>query len=316
MWECQVSICCIFLTAVYSGELMKVIRKLTQLRCCLKQANGSIGFVPTMGFFHEGHLALMRRAKKETDICVVSIFVNPMQFGPREDLACYPRDEKRDMALACSAGVDVLFIPSVNEVYPGKMDAQPGAPEGFTFVEVPGVSEMFCGDSRPGHFRGVATVVAKLLNMVQPDKMYLGHKDAQQVFVLQSMVKDLNIPVQIVVCPTVREADGLAMSSRNKFLSATERVESASMFRALTMARKMITAGEFDAVKIISQIKKLIADETDATIDYVACVKAETFRPVTQITDDVYVLLAVKFSSARLIDNDFIKVARRKKSSA
>ena len=277
-----------------------MIRTIRGLRQYLAKVNGSVGFVPTMGYLHEGHLSLMRRAVKDNDCCVVSIFVNPIQFGPSEDLSKYPRDIARDTRLARSAGVKVLFFPGENEMYPE------GDP--LTGIEVEGVSQGLCGASRPGHFLGVAVVVAKLLNIVQPRVMYLGQKDAQQVAVLRMMVSDLNFPVKIFVCPTVREPDGLALSSRNKYLSADERRQAPALYRALKLAREKMAAGESDAAKIISLIKKLILDETNASINYVSCVSLKDLKDVRRINEDVLVALSVGFKSARLIDNIIFKV--------
>jgi pantoate--beta-alanine ligase len=278
---------------------MKIIRTIPALRKQLSRVKGPVGFVPTMGCFHEGHCSLMRRAAAENQCCVASIFVNPVQFGPSEDFSRYPRDLARDTRLARSAGVDLLFVPSVDVMYPR------GVP--LTSVDVSGFSEGLCGAVRPGHFRGVAVVVAKLMNIVQPQVMYLGQKDAQQVFVIRRMSEDLDFPVRVVVCPTVREADGLAMSSRNRYLSAEHRRQAASLHAALERARSAVINGESDAVRIISLIKKLILDETDASIDYVSCVSIAGLKPVRRINEDVLVAVAVRFSSARLIDNIIIK---------
>lgn len=286
---------------------MRIIRLVAELRQHLSSLKGSVGFVPTMGYFHEGHLTLMRRAVKENAHCVVSLFVNPIQFGPLEDLARYPRDLARDTRLARSAGVDVLFVPDAKEMYPS------GAP--LTAVDVREVVNGLCGKTRPGHFRGVATVVAKLLNIVQPQMMYLGQKDAQQVVVIRQMAADLNFPVTVVVCPTVREPDGLAMSSRNKYLSPSERREASALFRALELARSLAAGGESDANKIILKIKKLLLDATSASIEYVVCVNTADLGLVRRIKTDVLVAVAVRFPSARLIDNTIIKFPDDKKIS-
>lgn len=281
---------------------MKIIRTIKSLRrhLTLIGARGrSIGFVPTMGYFHSGHLSLMRKAKKENGIVVVSLFVNPMQFGPREDLAKYPRDLGRDAAMARGEGVDILFVPSVEEMYPGLSDIKGG----MATIEVPVVSEGLCGMSRPGHFRGVATVVGKLLNIVRPDAMYLGQKDAQQVAVLKKMVRDLNFSVRIRVGKTVREPDGLAMSSRNSYLSTSERSEAALLYAALRRAKSLVAKGELDAKKIIFEIKKLLLEGTGASIEYISCVSATDLKPVRRIKGEVLIALAVRFRSARLIDN-------------
>ncbi|MBF0593720.1 MAG: pantoate--beta-alanine ligase [Candidatus Omnitrophica bacterium] len=279
---------------------MKIIRTIRALRKALAAIDGSIGFVPTMGYFHEGHLSLMRTAKRNNACAVVSLFVNPTQFGPTEDLSRYPRDLARDAGLARTAGVDIMFVPTVEEMYPA------GASQ--TVVEVGGIAGILCGAVRPGHFCGVATVVSKLINIVLPDVMYLGQKDFQQTVVIKRMVSDLNFPLRVVVCPTVREPDGLAMSSRNSYLSPTERMQATAIYRALQMARSMAAAGESDAGKIIFKIKKLILDETSATIEYVNCVSVADLQDVRRITGKVLIVLAVKFPSARLIDNAVIEL--------
>ncbi|MBF0620273.1 MAG: pantoate--beta-alanine ligase [Candidatus Omnitrophica bacterium] len=279
---------------------MKVIKTIQGLRRELQalwQKGERIGFVPTMGYFHQGHVSLMARSVRENDITVVSLFVNPVQFGPTEDLSRYPRDLRRDCAMAKAAGVAVIFIPSVKEMYPQELS---------TWVSVNALSEGLCGASRPGHFKGVATVVAKLLNIVQPDTMYLGAKDAQQAMVIKKMVCDLNFPARVVVCPTVRERDGLAMSSRNMYLKPDERIAAKALSGALFAAKKDILSGERNALKIISKIKKLILEETGASIEYVSCVSATDLKPVRRIKADVLIALAVRFPSARLIDNQLV----------
>ena len=279
--------------------VMKIVKTVRSLRRMLSPVSGPVGFVPTMGCFHEGHLSLMRRAKAAGGFCVVSLFVNPAQFGPAEDLGRYPRDLARDARLAASAGADLLFVPSGDEMYPL------GHPE--SWVEVEGISHILCGAARPGHFRGVATVVAKLLNIVRPAVLYLGQKDFQQTVVIKKMVGALNFPVQVVVCPTVREPDGLAMSSRNSYLLPSERAQAPVLFCALRLARALAAAGESDAGKIISKIKKLILDETSATIEYINCVSADELQEVRRIQGKTLMVLAVRFPSVRLIDNAVIK---------
>lgn len=285
---------------------MKIIRTVRALRQYCAARPGSVGFVPTMGYFHDGHLSLMRRAKGENAFCVVSLFVNPLQFGPAEDLARYPRDLARDVRLARKAGADALFVPADSEMYPR------GKPQ--VFVDVTGISAGLCGASRPGHFRGVATIVAKLLNIVRPRSMYLGQKDAQQVAVLQRLVADLDLPVKVVVCPTFREPDGLAMSSRNRYLSPSERSQAPVLFKALRTARTLAAHGESDAAKIIIKIKKLILDASSASIEYVSCVDAVSLQPVRRIKADVLIALAVRFPTVRLIDNTIIKFSDDKKN--
>ena len=286
---------------------MKIIRSVTKLRRWRSTVEGQVGFVPTMGYFHEGHVALMIRSVKDNSHTVVSLFVNPIQFGPNEDLARYPRDLERDIHMAERAGVDILFVPNIPAMYPS------GAP--LSFVDVNKVNQGLCGASRPGHFRGVATVVAKLLNIVEPNILYLGQKDAQQVAVIKKMIEDLNFNTRVVVCPTVREGDGLAMSSRNKYLSPAERSKAPALFHALKLARALVKSGESDANRIIIKIKKLLLDETGATIEYVSCVNPVDMLPVRRIKSDVLIALAVKFPSARLIDNTVIKFSDDKKIS-
>ena len=280
---------------------MRVVRSVIGLRKILelyRKQGKTIGFVPTMGYFHEGHLALMRRAKKVNDICVVSIYVNPKQFAPSEDLSSYPRDFKRDSTLLKKENVDIVFFPSDNDIYP----------QGYlTYIDVEQISRMLCGAFRPGHFRGVATIVAKLLNMVQPKVMYLGAKDAQQVAVLKAMVRDLNIPVRVETVDTVRESDGLAMSSRNVYLSPQERQEAPILYQALRHAKECIKQGEDSSASIINGIKKYIAAHSSAKIQYVACVDMDSLEPLNKIKDNVLIALAVFLGKTRLIDNVIIR---------
>jgi pantoate--beta-alanine ligase len=281
---------------------MKTIRTIKALRLqlgVLRRKGKTIGFVPTMGYFHAGHVSLMRASVKDNAVTVVSLFVNPIQFGPHEDLAKYPRDLKRDAAMARAAGVDLLFVPSVDQMYPQPL---------LTYVDVGRMGEMLCGQTRPGHFRGVATVVSKLLNIVQPDVMYLGQKDAQQAEVLKKMVRDLDIPVRIKVCPTLREKDGLAMSSRNAYLSPAERAQAPAIYRALCHARGMVADGERDAAKINSKIKKLLSDGTSASIVYISCVGLDGFTVARRIKGETLIAVAARIGSTRLIDNIVVKV--------
>ncbi|MCD6506230.1 pantoate--beta-alanine ligase [Candidatus Poribacteria bacterium] len=260
-----------------------------------------IGFVPTMGYFHEGHLTLMRRAREENDLLVVSLFVNPTQFGPNEDYERYPRDLDRDRELAEKEGVDLLFVPSVEDMYPA----------GYaTYVEVTGtLTSVLCGARRPGHFRGVTTVVAKLFNIVKPHRAYFGEKDAQQLRVIKRMAKDLNFDVEIISVPTVRESDGLAMSSRNEYLSPEERKAALVLWRSLNLARSLAEAGERKADRIISEMRRLIESEPLAKIDYVEIVDSETLEKVDRIEGEVLVALAVFIGTTRLIDNMIISVS-------
>ncbi|MCR4336202.1 MAG: pantoate--beta-alanine ligase [Candidatus Omnitrophica bacterium] len=276
---------------------MKAITQINSLKIFLNQArrkNQTIGFVPTMGAFHGGHLKLMNVSRRENDISVVSIFVNPTQFGPAEDFSSYPRDKKRDCSLAKKENVDIIFYPSVEEMYPRRYG---------TYVDVERVTATLCGVSRPGHFRGVATVVAKLLNIVEPDTIYLGQKDAQQCVVIKEMVRDLNFPVKVRVIPTVREADGLAMSSRNQYLLERERKEAPVLYQALLEAKQVAMEGERRVQRIIELVRKRIENLACAQIDYIACVDAETLQPLEKLEGKVLLALAVKFGRARLIDN-------------
>lgn len=281
---------------------MQVISSISQLRKKLasyRKQGKTIGFVPTMGYFHEGHQVLMRHAKKEHDICVVSLFVNAIQFGPTEDFKKYPRDMKRDTSIAQKENVDILFTPSDNEIYPDSY---------LTYVDVGQISKVLCGQFRPGHFQGVATVIVKLLNIVAPHAMYLGQKDAQQVAVIKKLVRDLNFDVIIKAIPTIREADGLAMSSRNVYLTPQERKEAAVLFQSLQQAKALIKKGEKVALKITKQMTQMIEQETSGKIQYVACVDSATLEPLKQLKGPVLIALAVYFGKTRLIDNIIINV--------
>jgi pantoate--beta-alanine ligase len=276
---------------------VRCIETIVGLRAELDAARGrgaSIGFVPTMGALHEGHLSLIRAARERDGIVVVSIFVNPTQFDAREDLKKYPRDLGRDLALAEGAGADIVFAPTDAEMYPGECS---------TWVDVEGLSEGLCGAARPGHFRGVCTVVTKLFNIAGPDRAYFGEKDAQQLAVIKQMVRDLNMRLEIVPCPTVREPDGLAMSSRNVRLSPAERAQAPVLYRALTAARVAVENGERDAERLKAGICAALADAELAKIDYVEIVDSETLRPVAFVNRPVLVALAVFFGAVRLIDN-------------
>jgi pantoate--beta-alanine ligase len=283
---------------------LRVVRTVAELRALLgaeRRAGRSIGLVPTMGAFHAGHRSLMARARAEHDVVVVSLFVNPAQFAPTDDLSAYPRDEARDAEIAAAEGVDVLFAPPVHEVYP----------DGFaTTVSVGGVGEPLEGAHRPGHFDGVATVVTKLLNMVGPDTAYFGQKDAQQALVIRKLVRDLDIPVRIEVRPTVREADGLAMSSRNAYLNADERARAVALSRALDAARKAIGAGERSAAAVEAAARATLRSY-DVEPEYVALVDADTLAPVDRIGREVLVALAARVGPARLIDNALIQTNGR-----
>jgi pantoate--beta-alanine ligase len=273
---------------------MQVLTTVADFRSARAGLPGSLGFVPTMGYLHEGHLSLVRAARAGNDSVAVSIFVNPTQFGPAEDFSTYPRDPDRDLALLRAEGVDLVFMPDAGEMYP----------EGFqTFVEVEGVTRRLEGASRPGHFRGVATVVLKLFEIVRPDRAYFGRKDAQQLAVVRRMVRDLNLTVEVVAMPTVRDPDGLAMSSRNAYLSPTERAAATVLYRALSLAQDMWTKGSRDAEAYRRRIAETIAEEELASIDYVSVADPETMEELERIQGPALVSLAVRIGRTRLIDN-------------
>jgi len=273
---------------------MTLVRSVDQLRAWRRGLSGTLGFVPTMGFLHEGHLSLVRRSRSENGTTAVSIFVNPTQFGPKEDLARYPRDLPRDLALLDKEGTDVVFAPKPGEIYP---------PGFSTWVEVEGLSERLEGASRPGHFRGVATVVAKLFNLVQPHRAYFGQKDAQQLAVIKRMARDLDLDLEIVAVPTVREPDGLAMSSRNIFLSPGERRAATVLYRSLRLAEDLHKDGEKSAGKIREAMVDLIRKEPLAQIDYVSIAHPDTLQELESLAGPALVSLAVRIGQTRLIDN-------------
>ena len=262
-----------------------------------RAAGLSIGVVPTMGCLHEGHLTLMRQARKEQGFVIATLFVNPLQFGPQEDYAVYPRDLNRDSALAATTGIDVLFAPSVDEMYPA------GDGKILSFVDVEQITSTLCGASRPGHFRGVATVVTKLFNITEADVAYFGQKDAQQVAVIRQMVEDLNFNVKIVSVPIVREPDGLALSSRNRYLNPEERQGALVLSRSLERARELLSSGERDSTVILESMCKMIAQEPLAAIDYVSIVNTLTLEPLKKVSGAALIALAVRFGKTRLIDN-------------
>ena len=262
-----------------------------------KKEGCSVGFVPTMGYLHEGHGSLISRARKENDKVVVSIFVNPMQFGPGEDLESYPRDLDKDSAYCESLGADLIFHPEPEEMYT----------EGFcSYVDMSVLTEELCGLSRPVHFRGVCTVVNKLFNIVQPDRAYFGQKDAQQLAIIKRMVQDLNMDLEIIGCPIVREEDGLAKSSRNTYLSAEERQAALVLSKAVKLGQELVAAGETDAKKIVSEMSALIEKEPLARIDYVKAVDGLTMQQIDTVKTPMLVALAVYIGKTRLIDNFMI----------
>ncbi|MFQ5925347.1 MAG: pantoate--beta-alanine ligase [Dehalococcoidia bacterium] len=273
---------------------MKVVATVAAMRELRSQQAGSVGFVPTMGYLHEGHLELVRRARAESQTLIVSIFVNPTQFGPREDLASYPRDPERDLALLEKEGVDFVFMPSAEEMYP----------QGFSsWVEVEKVTDRLEGAFRPGHFRGVATVVAKLFNIVQPTRAYFGQKDAQQLIVIKKMVSDLDMNLELIAVPTVRERDGLALSSRNTYLSPEERQAALILWKALSLARELWDKGEKSAHRLRQEMTSLIQGEPLAKIGYVSVADPDTLEELDEIDRPALVSMAVRIGGTRLIDN-------------
>ena len=275
-------------------EIIKSPKRMQKICLRLKQKGKIIGFVPTMGYLHQGHLSLMRIAKKKSDVLVVSIFVNPTQFGPKEDFKRYPRDLERDKRLVEKIGCDFLFCPKIKDMYPFGYK---------TYVEVCDLTKVLEGVSRPGHFKGVTTIVAKLFNIVQPDIAVFGQKDFQQAVVLKKMVDDLNYSIKIIVAPTVREKNGLALSSRNLYLSSEQRKQAKVLYRALRLARDMIKRGERDANKIVSKMKALINKQPLAQVDYIAITDANSLEPLNKLRGETLISLTVRFGNTRLIDN-------------
>ena len=275
---------------------MQIITTVRQMQraCRNLRRKGTLGLVPTMGALHDGHLSLVRRAKEECDSVVVSIFVNPTQFAAGEDYETYPRSFEDDCAKLEGAGIDLLFAPSPEEMY---------SPDSTTFVEVPGIGDRLDGASRPGHFRGVATVVAKLFNVVGPDRAFFGQKDAAQVAVLRAMIRDLNVPVQLVACPIVRERDGLAMSSRNRYLSPQNRRQALILHRALETVCELLEAGETRSDILQGALSKVFAADESVRLDYAAIVDPVTLLPVADTAQGALIAVAAWVGSTRLIDN-------------
>jgi pantoate--beta-alanine ligase len=281
-----------------SMEIIRTVGWMKQVASEARSRGRVLGFVPTMGALHEGHLSLIREAQKRCSPVVVSIFINPKQFGPSEDFQKYPRQMEKDRAILEEAGIDYLFAPSIEEMYP----------KGFrTAVVVEGLSDRLEGRSRPGHFRGVATVVVKLFDIVQPRLSFFGRKDAQQVRILQQMNRDLDLDTEIVVCPIAREADGLAISSRNVYLNANERRSARALYQSLEAARKEIARGERNAARLLALIEGVIRGAADVRLDYAEIVDRETLEPVTSLRKNYYVLLAAFVGGTRLIDNALIE---------
>jgi pantoate--beta-alanine ligase len=282
---------------------MRLIDNIEQMKGVSSEARLSqnrVGLVPTMGYLHEGHLSLVRTARAKCDLLVVSVFVNPTQFGEGEDFESYPRDMNHDVQLLEREGTDVVFVPSAEEMYP----------EGhFTYVDVLSLTSIMCGRKRPGHFRGVTTVLAKLFNIVRPDFAVFGEKDYQQAVVIKRMTRDLNMDVDIIVCPTVREGDGLAMSSRNAYLSKKEREDAAVLYQSLEEARKIVASGGIPVSEVRDTVRKMIEEKDTATVEYVSVVHPETLEELDKVDAEAVVAVAVAFGKARLIDN--IRVGRK-----
>jgi pantoate--beta-alanine ligase len=282
-------------------EVIRAIAMARKVCDAARSAGRTVGLIPTMGAFHNGHASLMRRARDERDHVAVSIFVNPLQFGPGEDLSRYPRDEDRDLSIAGQLGVDVVFAPSVEEMYPT------GRPE--VTVDPGPLGDRLEGAARPGHFRGVATVVAKLFDVVGPSTAYFGEKDAQQLAVIRRVVRDLSLPVEVQGCPTVREPDGVATSSRNAYLSPEQREAAGCLFLALSEAAQMARSGERDAASLVAAMAREIGATPEARIDYAAVVDDETFEEVSAIASPARALVAARFGDTRLIDNLLLPVS-------
>jgi pantoate--beta-alanine ligase len=273
---------------------LAIAKAIPEVRALRQKLSGTVGFVPTMGYLHEGHLALVRQARRENSAVIVSIYVNPTQFGPREDFGAYQRDLDRDLELLRKEGTDIVFVPLDDEVYP---------PGFSSWVDVEKVAERLEGASRPAHFRGVATIVAKLFNIVQPTRAYFGQKDAQQVVVIKKMVADLDMNLEVVIVPTIRESDGLAMSSRNIYLNPRERQAATILFKALTLAQQLKRGGEKDAEKVRRQMAALIQKEPLARVDYVSIADAGTLEELNLLDRPAVASLAVRIGRTRLIDN-------------
>jgi pantoate--beta-alanine ligase len=275
-------------------DVLKTIEQMRSACQAAKQGGKQVGFVPTMGALHEGHLSLVRAAKARSEVVAASIFVNPTQFGPNEDFSKYPRSFEKDRELLENEGVKLLFAPSVEEMYPG---------DAVTFVTVEGLSQRLCGKSRPGHFRGVTTVVSKLFHITQPDLAFFGQKDAAQVAIIRRMVLDLNLGVEIVVCPIVREADGLAMSSRNAYLSPKERRSALVLSRSLAQVKRLFDQGERIGTALVAGGRQVFAEEPSVRLDYFEIVNPETLEPVEHITHPALVAVAAFVGGTRMIDN-------------
>lgn len=283
-------------------EVAETIKSVRRLVKAARSKGNKIGLVPTMGALHIGHICLIEKAVKGSDFVVVSIFVNPTQFGPGEDFEKYPRSFESDLEICRKAGVDVVFAPSPQEMY---------KKENLTWVNVEKLTEPLCGRSRPRHFRGVTTVCAKLFNIVEPDVAYFGQKDAQQAIVIKRMVADLNMPLEIVVCPTVREPDGLAVSSRNKYLSEQQRKDATYIYKSLKKCESLVEAGTTDSKTIIGEMKQILNQVSSIEIEYISIVDAESLQELERITGKALAAVAIKIGSARLIDNIIVDAGRQ-----
>ena len=277
---------------------MQIAKSIAEMKAARIKSPGSVGFVPTMGYLHQGHLALVQQARAENPVVVVSIFVNPTQFGPTEDFKTYPRDTESDLAMLQKEKTDIVFMPSVEEMYTDRFSS---------WVDVEKVTDRLEGSYRPGHFKGVATVVAKLFNIVEPTRAYFGQKDAQQVLVIKKMVADLNMNLEVIVAPTVRESDGLAMSSRNVYLNPQERQAAAVLCKALTLAQNLWEKGDRNAERIRQEMTSLISKEPLAKIEYVSIADADTLEELSKIDRPALASLAVRIGKIRLIDNIVLK---------
>ncbi len=283
-------------------EVAKTIELVRSLVQAARSKGKKVGFVPTMGALHIGHISLIEAAVKNCDFVVVSIFVNPTQFGPGEDFEKYPRPLDADLKICRKAGVDVVFVPTPDQMYPS---------ENLTWVNVEKLTESLCGQFRPTHFRGVTTVCAKLFNIVAPDVAFFGQKDAQQAVVIKRMVADLNMPLEIVVCPTVRESDGLAVSSRNKYLTEEQKKDAAYIYKSLQKCREMIEAGTTDTETIIAEMRKMLSQAPSIQIEYVSIVDAETLQNLDRIIGKVLAAVAVRTGPTRLIDNILVDAGKK-----
>jgi len=282
-------------------EIAKTIESVRSLVKAARSRGKKIGFVPTMGALHIGHISLIEAAVKTCDFVVVSIFVNPTQFGPGEDLEKYPRPIDADLEICRKGGVNVVFAPTAEQMYPA---------ENLTWVDVEKLTEPLCGQSRPWHFRGVTTVCAKLFNIVAPDIAFFGQKDAQQAIVIKRMAADLNMPLEIVICPTIRQPDGLAVSSRNQYLTKQQKKDATNIYKSLQKCREMIEAGFTDTLEIITEMSKILQQASSTNIEYVSIVDAETLESIDQIAGKVLAAVAVRIGPARLIDNILIDASK------